>query len=76
MFKLFQKNNFLDELWKNFQILFNLNSQKNASIEILSKSGILISTHNNNEFTNNIKINVQKILNEGDASTETIVDLV
>jgi len=76
LFKLFQKNNFLDELWKNFQILFNLNSQKNASIEILSKSGILISTHNNNEFTNNIKINVQKILNEGDASTETIVDLV
>jgi len=77
LFRLFQKNNFLDELWKNFQILLSLNSQENSNLKISNKSGLLISTHNNNnEFTKSIRSNIQKILNEGDSSTETNVEVV
>ncbi|MBK89744.1 MAG: hypothetical protein CL772_01025 [Chloroflexi bacterium] len=76
MFKLFQKNNFLEDLWKNFQILLSLNSQENNHLKISSKSGLLVSTHNNNEFTKNIRINIKGILNEGDSSTETNVEVV
>lgn len=76
LFRLFQKKNFLDELWKNFQILLSLNSQENSNLKISNKSGLLISTHNNNEFTKSIRSNIQKILNEGDSSTETNVEVV
>ena len=76
MFKLFQKNNFLDELWKNFQILLSLESDKTPQIHILNTSGLLISTHSKNDFTKNIKDNIESILNDGESSTNTNVEVI
>ena len=76
MFKLFQKNNFLDELWKNFQILLSLESDKKPQIHILNTSGLLISTHSKNDFTKNIKDNIESILNDGESSTNTNVEVI
>jgi len=76
VFKLFQKNNFLDDLWKNFQILSDLSSHNDSEINISSKSGLLISDHRKNEFTKNIKNNMQSILKEGDSSTGTLLEVI
>ena len=55
MFKFFNKNNFLDDLWGNFQIILDEISNSKSRICLLDKSGILISDHTNNDFTKNIK---------------------
>jgi len=76
VFKLFQKNNFLNDLWKNFQILIDLSSDKDSKVNIFIKSGLLISDHNKNEFTKNIKKNMESILKEGDSSTGTLLEVI
>ena len=50
-FKFFNKNNFLDDLWGNFQIILDEISNSKSRINLLDKSGILISNHTNNDFT-------------------------
>ena len=76
MFKFFNKNNFLDDLWGNFQIILDDISNPNSRINLLDKSGILISNHANNDFTKNIKKNIKEILNEGESATQTVVDVI
>ena len=76
MFKFFNKNNFLDDLWGNFQIILEEISNSNSRINLLDKSGILISDHTNNDFTKNIKKNIKEILNEGESATKTLVDVI
>ena len=76
MFKFFNKNNFLDDLWGNFQIILDEISNPNSRINLLYKSGILISNHTNNDFTKNIKKNIKEILNEGESATQTVVDVI
>lgn len=76
MFKFFNKNNFLDDLWGNFQIILDEISNSNPRINLLDKSGILISDHINNDFTKNIKKNIKEILNEGESATKTLVDVI
>ncbi len=76
MFKFFNKNNFLDDLWGNFQIILDEISNSKARINLLDKSGILISDHTNNDFTKNIKKNIKEILNEGESATKTLVDVI
>ena len=76
MFKFFNKNNFLDDLWGNFQIILDEISNPNSRINLLDKSGILISNHTNNDFTKNIKKNIKEILNEGESATQTVVDVI
>ena len=76
MFKFFNKNNFLDDLWGNFQIILDEISNSNPRINLLDKSGILISDHTNNDFTKNIKKNIKEILNEGESATKTLVDVI
>jgi hypothetical protein len=76
MFKLFRKDNFLDDFWKNLQILKDLNSLNESKINILGKSGLLISAHKKNDFTRNIKVNMQSVLSEGDSSTGTSIELI
>ena len=76
MFKFFNKNNFLDDLWGNFQIILDDISNPNSRINLLDKSGILISDHTNNDFTKNIKKNIKEILNEGESATKTLVDVI
>ena len=56
MFKFFNKNNFLDDLWGNFQIILDDISNPNSRINLLDKSGILISNHANNDFTKKYSI--------------------
>ena len=76
MFKFFNKNNFLDDLWGNFQIILDEISNSKSRINLLDKSGILISDHTNNDFTKNIKKNIKEILNEGESATKTLVDVI
>ena len=76
MFKFFNKNNFLDDLWGNFQIILDEISNSKSRINLLDKSGILISNHTNNDFTKNIKKNIKEILNEGESATKTLVDVI
>ena len=76
MFKFFNKKNFLDDLWENFQIILDEISRDKPRINLLHKSGILISDHKNNDFTKNIRKNIEEILNEGEAATQTLVDIV
>lgn len=76
MFKFFNKNNFLDDLWGNFQIILDEISNSKSRINLLVKSGILISNHTNNDFTKNIKKNIKEILNEGESATKTLVDVI
>ena len=76
MFKFFNKNNFLDDLWGNFQIILDEISNSKSRICLLDKSGILISDHTNNDFTKNIKKNIKEILNEGESATKTLVDVI
>ncbi len=76
MFKLFRKDNFLADFWGNLQILKDLNSLNESKINILGKSGLLISAHKKNEFTRNIKVNMQSVLSEGDSSTGTSIELI
>ena len=76
MFKFFNKNNFLDDLWGNFQIILDEISNPKSRIDLLDKSGILISNHTNNDFTKNIKKNIKEILNEGESATQTVVDVI
>lgn len=76
MFKFFNKNNFLDDLWGNFQIILDEISNSKSRINLLDKSGILISNHTNNDFTKNIKKNIKEILNEGESATQTVVDVI
>ena len=76
MFKFFNKNNFLDDLWENFQIILDEISNSKSRICLLDKSGILISDHTNNDFTKNIKKNIKEILNEGESATKTLVDVI
>ena len=76
MFKFFNKNNFLDDLWGNFQIILDEISNSKSRINLLDKSGILISDHTNNDFTKNIKKNIKEILNEGESATQTVVDVI
>ena len=76
MFKFFNKNNFLDDLWGNFQIILDEISNPKSRINLLDKSGILISNHTNNDFTKNIKKNIKEILNEGESATQTVVDVI
>lgn len=76
MFKFFNKNNFLDDLWGNFQIILDEISNPNSRINLLDKSGILISNHTKNDFTKNIKKNIKEILNEGESATQTVVDVI
>ena len=76
MFKFFNKNNFLDDLWGNFQIILDEISNSKSRICLLDKSGILISDHKNNDFTKNIKKNIKEILNEGESATKTLVDVI
>ncbi|MQF83486.1 MAG: hypothetical protein FI736_01545 [SAR202 cluster bacterium] len=76
MFKFFNKNNFLDDLWGNFQIILDEISNSKSRINLLDKSGILISDHTNNDFTKNIKKNIKEILNEGESATKTLVDFI
>ena len=76
MFKFFNKNNFLDDLWGNFQIILDEISNSKSRICLLDKSGILISNHTNNDFTKNIKKNIKEILNEGESATKTLVDVI
>ena len=76
MFKFFNKNNFLDDLWGNFQIILDEISNSKSRICLLDKSGILISNHTNNDFTKNIKKNIKEILNEGESATQTVVDVI
>ena len=76
MFKFFNKNNFLDDLWGNFQIILDEISNSKSRICLLDKSGILISDHTNNDFTKNIKKNIKEILNEGESATQTVVDVI
>ena len=76
MFKFFNKNNFLDDLWGNFQIILDEISNPKSRINLLDKSGILISNHTNNDFTKNIKKNIKEILNEGESATQTLVDVI
>lgn len=76
MFKLFRKDNFLDDFWKNLQILKDLNSLNESKINILGKSGLLISAHKKNEFTRKIKVNMQSVLSDGDSSTGTSIELI
>ena len=76
MFKFFNKNNFLDDLWGNFQIILDEISNSKSSICLLDKSWILISDHTNNDFTKNIKKNIKEILNEGESATQTVVDVI
>ena len=75
-FKFFNKNNFLDDLWGNFQIILDEISNSKSRICLLDKSGILISDHTNNDFTKNIKKNIKEILNEGESATKTLVDVI
>ena len=76
MFNFFNKNNFLDDLWGKFQIILDDISNPNSRINLLDKSGILISDHTNNDFTKNIKKNIKEILNEGESATQTVVDVI
>ena len=76
MFKFFNKKNFLDDLWGNFQIILDEISNPKSRINLLDKSGILISNHTNNDFTKNIKKNIKEILNEGESATQTVVDVI
>jgi|TARA_Y100000817_G_scaffold302031_1_gene282571 hypothetical protein len=76
LFKFFNKNNFLDDLWGNFQIILDEISNSKSRICLLDKSGILISDHTNNDFTKNIKKNIKEILNEGESATKTLVDVI
>jgi len=76
LFKFFNKNNFLDDLWGNFQIILDEISNSKSRINLLDKSGILISDHTNNDFTKNIKKNIKEILNEGESATKTLVDVI
>lgn len=76
MFKFFNKNNFLDDLWGNFQIILDEISNSKSRINLLDKSGILISDHTNNDFTKNIRKNIKEILNEGESATKTLVDVI
>jgi len=76
LFKFFNKNNFLDDLWGNFQIILDEISNPKSRINLLDKSGILISNHTNNDFTKNIKKNIKEILNEGESATQTLVDVI
>ena len=76
MFKLFRKDNFLADFWGNLQILKDLDSLNESKINILGKSGLLISAHKKNEFTRNIKVNMQSVLSEGDSSTGTSIELI
>ena len=76
MFKFFNKNNFLDDLWGNFQIILDEISNSKSRICLLDKSGILISDHTNNDFTKNIKKNIKETLNEGESATKTLVDVI
>ena len=76
MFKFFNKNNFLDDLWGNFQIILDEIPNSKSRINLLDKSGILISDHTNNDFTKNIKKNIKEILNEGESATKTLVDFI
>tara|TARA_Y100001935_G_scaffold31557_3_gene24884 strand:- start:10404 stop:10979 length:576 start_codon:yes stop_codon:yes gene_type:complete len=76
LFKFFNKNNFLDDLWGNFQIILDEISNSKSRINLLDKSGILISDHTNNDFTKNIKKNIKEILNEGESATKTLVDFI
>ena len=76
MFKFLNKNNFLDDLWGNFQIILDEISNSKSRICLLDKSGILISDHTNNDFTKNIKKNIKEILNEGESATKTLVDVI
>ena len=76
MFKFLNKNNFLDDLWVNFQIILDEISNPKSRINLLDKSGILISNHTNNDFTKNIKKNIKEILNEGESATQTLVDVI
>ena len=76
MFKFFNKNNFLDDLWGNFQIILDEISNSKSRINLLDKSGILISNHTKNDFTKNIKKNIKEILNEGESATKTLVDVI
>jgi len=76
LFKFFNKNNFLDDLWGNFQIILDEISNSKSRINLLDKSGILISDHTNNDFTKNIRKNIKEILNEGESATKTLVDVI
>ena len=76
MFKFFNKNNILDDLWGDFHIILDEISNSKSRICLLDKSGILISDHTNNDFTKNIKKNIKEILNEGESATKTLVDVI
>ena len=71
----FFKKDFLNELWLDFEKLLNIKNVEN-DFNIMPISGLLVSNLSKNDFFKNLESNLQVILNDGEESTETKVQII
>ena len=71
----FFKKDFLNELWLDFEKLLNIKNVEN-DFNIMPISGLLVSNLSKNDFFKNLQSNLEVILNDGEESTETKVQII
>ena len=71
----FFKKDFLNELWLDFEKLLNIKNDE-YDFNIMPISGLLVSNLSKNDFFKNLQSNLEVILNDGEGSTDTKVQII